>query len=54
MQQTWQLVLESNEVQTELEELSCKVEELEELFELHHEVSHAKQDIEELETKNVQ
>ena len=42
MQQTRQLVLENDEIQTEL---SSKVEELEELCELRQEVSHAKQDI---------
>ena len=40
-----QLVLENDEIQTEFDKLSSKVEELEELCELGQEVSHAKQDI---------
>ena len=42
LQQVWKLVLEDGEIHTELEDLSSRVEELEdELCELRREVSHA-------------
>ena len=45
MQQTRQLVLENDEIQTELDKLSSKVEQLEELCELHQEVNKISSDL---------